>query len=57
MEKTEELTLKKSPKRLAINIPDQVHWRLKNKAHSLNMTISRYVLQAIQMRINREEGI
>lgn len=57
MEKTEELTLRKSSKRLAINIPDQVHWRIKNKAHSLNMTISRYVLQAIQMRINREEGI
>ena len=52
-----DTTIRKSPKRMIIDIPDEVHWIIKNKAHGLNMTLRRYVLQAIQMRIDREESV
>jgi predicted HicB family RNase H-like nuclease len=50
-------SLRKAPKRMIINIPDEVHWIIKNKAHNKNMTMKRYVLQAVQMRIKQEESV
>jgi len=50
-------SIRKCPKRMIINIPDEVHWIIKNKAHNKNMTLSRYVLQSIQMRIKQEESV
>jgi predicted HicB family RNase H-like nuclease len=57
MQKAPELTIRKSSKRLVIKVPDEVHWIIKNKAHNKNMSLSRYVLQAIQMRIKNEESL
>jgi len=53
----QEKTDRRSPKRIILQVNDEVHQLIKNRAHRLNMTLTRYVLQAIQMRINKEEGI
>jgi len=52
-----EVVDKKKPKRLLIDIPEEVHWLIKHNAHVRNISIKRYVLQAIQMRIKQEDDV
>jgi len=48
---------RKSPKRLIIDIPEDIHQLIKKKAVERNITMRRYVLQALQIRIKQEEMI
>ena len=51
----EEFKTRKTPKRLLIDIPEDVHKLIKERALFRNMTMRRWVLQAIKMRLDREE--
>jgi predicted HicB family RNase H-like nuclease len=46
---------RKSPKRILIDVPEEVHKAVKEKAAGRNVTLRRWVLQAIKMRLDREE--
>lgn len=51
----EEIKLRKTPKRLLIDIPEEIHTTIKQRVASRNTTIRRWVLQAIKMRLDREQ--
>jgi len=48
--------IEKTRKRLIINIPDDLHARIKEVAENRNMTIKSYVTQAILSRIRKEKS-
>lgn len=57
MELISETATRKTHKRIIMQVNDQVHNLIKDRANRYNVSITRYILQAIQMRINREEGV
>lgn len=45
---------RKSPKRLLIDIPDQLHEEIKKRAATRNITMRKWVIRAV-MRVIEEE--
>jgi predicted HicB family RNase H-like nuclease len=43
-----------TPKRLVLNIPEQLHQEIKQRALDRNITLRKYVLQALMTRIQNE---
>ncbi len=49
-----EEKIRKTPRRLVINIDEDLHYEIKKRALFRNVTMSNWVLVAIQERIDEE---
>ncbi len=47
---------RKGPKRILIDVTEYQHNTIKSKASECGVTLQRYILQAVQLRIDREYG-